>query len=209
MKWFRFFVVFTVFALLMNCGGFSTENPGIRKRNQPDNPRSEERLITTEDIQDLDISELTKSIASEVKSDGGNCSDYNSGVASFSFSNFSKAFKNCMAKTIDDQLAPLCEHEDQLNNYECGRDDDACEDKLDEAKDSLEATKDQVIDQIYQIADALDETYLKASDAMPDDALVGRLIKSFADIEFGGYVLFLENKANAVCGLKLDFSKFK
>ena len=206
MKWIRFFIIFSVLALLMNCEKFDTELLKKPKRERNNNPRSEKELVTTKKIEELDIGELRKRVTSGEKK-YTSCVSHNSGVASLGLTKIGTGIKNCIGKAIDDQVTPICEYEEELNSYKCGRNDDECEDKLAEAKDSVEETKDIAIDQIYEVADIWDEFFQETEDEIYTGDLAGKLLKTFTTIELGGIIRFLERKANSVCGIKLDFSK--
>ena len=206
MKWIRFFIIFSVFAFLMNCENFNTENLRKPKKERGNNPRAERELVTTEKIEELDIGELRERTVSGGKK-YQNCTSHNSGVASLGLTRVGTGIKNCIGKAIDEQVAPICEHEEELNSYKCDRRDERCEDSLAEAKDSVEETKDIAIDQIYEIADIWDEYVQEIEEDIDTDHLEGKILKTFSNIELGGIVRFVERKAKSVCGIKLDFSK--
>ncbi len=203
-------IVFTLFLtlILSNCTGLNYTLPDNRSSTKRDKRDHKENDFKLEDINELDYDELGKV---DIKQEG--CASYNSGVPSFNLAsdivssladvkNPVTAYKNCMAKAIDDSLKPICENEKNLDALEKeNRNNDEALDQIEQARYNLENVKESVIEQFYNIADGLDRLAQKSSDRIlrKNDDLWGDLGDFIIQSEAGSFTSFFESKANSVC----------
>ena len=186
------------------------------KQERSDDQNNDLPNFTLDEIQDLDLDELKDKI--DLKSE--NCGDYKSITPSlhiisdpiFRFfgtkNNPIRSLKNCLAKSIDDSLRPVCEAEQRLNELEREhRDDDLALAEIDQARYNVETIKYSVVDSLYEAADDLDRAYGKKLDKLLDknSGSTGDIIELVLDTEIGSFVQFFENKANSVCLDTIDF----
>ena len=142
-----------------------------------------------------------------------NCAEYEHGNNSFRIFNvfgpFMEQLENCMSKALDKSIGRICIEEKRLNKLEKKHknNEDALA-QIDDYRDQLEYLKEDVVDQLYSIADIFDEIDFKLEDKIDDefdddtigDILFGGLGKLLVRSEVGGFTKFFEFRANTLCG---------
>lgn len=222
MKFLYLFILFLFSFSLTFCNPFSLDDDGRGRKR--DSARGEGRFKLPE-IKDIDLDEIKK------KSFLENCHDYNDAGCFSLLGQISPARPvcNCIAKSVDEGLKPLCEYEDDLEEaleyYEDKRDDDQVE-EIKEHLLEVEEAKYEIADELYAMADEFDEVkgdvldeiddhYDKKEEEKDDHGLtIGQtllkgLTKSVTRSEFGGLVRVLDSRARIACRNPIDFSKIK
>ena len=209
---FRLFLLCALPALC-SCGPIEDEadGPGDRGRGVID--------FDPDSVSDIDLDKIKK-ITREAAG-FKNCSDYKS-KHSISFSLLGPyspavAAQNCMAKVLDEGLAPLCEREKELKELAKKHrgNEDAIED-IEMMQDEIELTKEEISEVLYSMADAFDEAYEDVEDEIdtwdPEyestwDMLMAGVVRTGASSELGGTVRWVERRARRICPGRLRFGK--
>ena len=161
---------------------------------------------------DFDPKEIYKALG-----DTQNCSEYEGGYNSFRLSSafgdtpFSD-MENCLSLALDKSVGVICKQEKKLKalKRKHKNDDDAL-DQIEEAESNLEYLKEDVVDQLYTMADIFDAVELDLEDEI-DEAfdndnsghiLAGGFLKMLVRSEVGGFTKFFEHKAKALCGYNI------
>ena len=159
--------------------------------------------------------------AEVVKSTEKDCKDYKTPFVSvLGKASIARPIANCIAKAIDEGLAPLCEDEEKakklLEYYEKENNDRGIE-EVEEYLADIDDLKYDTADEIYLLADDIfdqceewDEDIKAEIEAEDDwgDKLLRRTLKFVTNSECQGLRRSMDHKARTVCK-NLNFSKLK
>lgn len=206
MKFFSF-ILFAIFAF-SSCGPINLDDKrSRRKAGDSDDAGGELKLPT---LKDIDLSETRRNLKG--------CRNHKN-YSSFSSLGVTGGLQNCLAKALDDGLAPLCEETKKTNelidHYEDEGDDESVE-ALEDHLLELEEMKYELADEIYAIADEFEKIEGKfedkiAEDEDEDDSISGVFIRGglriFNVSEVGGFRRVLDSRAKRACGRQIDLKR--
>ena len=165
------------------------------------------------DDDDFDLDKIKVDDISDALKDMKNCAEYDGGNNAFRIFNiFGEAIEqleNCISKSMDKSIGRICAEEKRLKKLKKRyRNNDEALEQIEEYEDNLEYLKEDVIDQIYIIADIFDEVDVKLGDKIDDkfdsdslgDIFLGGLARLLVTSEVGGFTRFFEFKAQTLCG---------
>lgn len=175
-----------------------------------------ESIYIDNKLQTKDIEEI-KSKAALNKHDNQeqNCSDYRAKGTSAGFLNLSQPIRNCMAKSIDESLIPLCEEERLVKNALKTEQDSVRRQELENYLQGIQVAKQEVKADLYERANEFDSASSAITDELDNkfssgglgNVLLGITTKSLVRNETAGFRSFLDIRSSQACGGLIDLKK--